>query len=136
MRRLYLLVVLALAVTLLAACGGGASTTTGSGSTGSGGDVNAGKALFAQQTIGSSVGCITCHTLDGSELVGPTMQGIGARAGKEVKGQSAEEYIHNSIVEPSSHAPEGYSVGVMPSYKGIVSDTQLNDLAAYLLSLK
>ena len=135
MRRLYLLVVLALAVTLLAACGGGASTT-GTGSTGGGGDVNAGKALFAQQTIGSNVGCITCHSLDGSELVGPTMQGIGARAGKEVQGQSAEQYIRNSIVEPNAHAPEGYSVGVMPSYKGVASDTQLNDLVAYLLSLK
>ena len=135
MRRLYLLVVLALAVTLLAACGGGASTT-GTGSTGGGGDVNAGKALFAQQTIGSNVGCITCHSLDGSELVGPSMQGIGARAGKEVQGQSAEQYIRNSIVEPNSHAAEGYATGVMPGYQGVVSDTQLNDLVAYLLSLK
>lgn len=136
MRRLYLLVAFALAVTLLAACGGGSSTTTGTGSTGGSGDANAGKALFAQQTIGANVGCITCHSLDGSKLVGPSMQGIGSRAGKEVQGLSAEQYIHNSIVEPNAHAAEGYAVGVMPSYKGVVSDTQLNDLVAYLLSLK
>ncbi len=136
MRTRYLLVVLVVGMALLAACGGGSSTTTPTGSTGGAGDVNAGKALFAQQTIGANVGCVTCHSLDGSKLVGPSLQGIGARAGKEVQGQSAEQYIRNSIVDPNSHAPKGYAVGVMPVFKGVVSDTQLNDLVAYLLSLK
>lgn len=136
MKRLQLSVVLALVLALLVACGGGGSTTTGTGSTGGSGDVNAGKALFAQQTIGANVGCITCHSLDGSQLVGPTMKDIGTRAGKEVQGESADQYIRNAILEPNAHAPSGYAVGVMPSYKGVVSDAQLNDLVAYLLSLK
>ena len=136
MKRLHLSVVLALVVALLTACGGGGSTTTGTGSTGASGDVNAGKALFAQQTIGANVGCITCHSLDGSQLVGPTMKDIGTRAGKEVQGESADQYIRTAILEPNAHAPSGYAVGVMPGYKGVVSDAQLNDLVAYLLSLK
>lgn len=136
MKKLHLSVVLAFVLALLAACGGGGSTTTGTGSTAGSGDVNTGKALFAQQTIGANVGCITCHSLDGSKLVGPSMKGIGTRAGKEVQGESAEQYVRNSILEPNAHAPSGYAVGVMPGYKGVVSDAQLNDLVAYLLSLK
>lgn len=136
MKRLHLSAVLALMVALLAACGGGGSTTTGTGSTGGNGDVNAGKTLFAQQTIGANAGCITCHSLDGSKLVGPSMKGIGTRAGKEVQGESADQYIRNSVMEPNAHAPSGFAVGVMPNYKGVVSDAQLNDLVAYLLSLK
>lgn len=136
MNRLHLSMVLALVLVLLAACGGGGSTTTGTGSTGGSGDVDAGKALFARQTIGANIGCITCHSLDGSKLVGPTMKGIATRAGKEVQGESAEQYIRNAILEPNAHAPSGYAVGVMPGYKGVLSDAQLNDLVAYLLSLK
>ncbi len=136
MKRIHLPVVLVLVLALLAACGGGGSTSTGSGSTGGSGNVDAGKALFAQQTIGANAGCISCHSLDGSKLVGPTMKGIGTRAGKEVQGESADLYIRNSILEPNAHAPSGYAVGVMPGYKGVVSDAQLNDLVAYLLSLK
>ena len=132
MKRLHLSAVLALMVALLAACGGGITTT----GTGGNGDVNAGKTLFAQQTIGANAGCITCHSLDGSKLVGPSMKGIGTRAGKEVQGESADQYIRNSVLEPNAHAPSGFAVGVMPNYKGVVSDAQLNDLVAYLLSLK
>lgn len=133
--KMTLSVVLVLLVVVLAACGGsggGAAQTDGA----TGGSADAGKALFAQTTIGSNAGCVTCHSLDGSSLIGPSMQGIAGRAGKEVQGQTADQYVRASIVDPNSHAPEGYTVGVMPSYKDALSDTQLNDLVAYLLTLK
>lgn len=137
MRTRYLLVVLAVAVASLAACGGGGgSSATPAGSTSAAGNPEAGKALFAQQTIGSVPGCVTCHSLDGSKLVGPSMQGIGTRAGSEVQGQSAEQFIHTSIVDPNAHITEGYTAGVMPSFKDALSDAQINDLVAYLLTLK
>ncbi|NDJ55064.1 MAG: cytochrome c oxidase subunit II, partial [Chloroflexi bacterium] len=37
-------------------------------------DVESGEALFVEY------GCTSCHSLDGSALVGPSMQGMGARA--------------------------------------------------------
>lgn len=134
-RKVTLSVVLVLLVTVLAACGGsgGGAAQTGSAT---GGSADTGKALFAQTTIGSNPGCATCHSLDGSKLVGPSMQGIAGRAGKEVQGQSADQYLRTSIVDPNSHAPQGYAVGVMPAYKDVLSETQLNDLVAYLLTLK
>ncbi len=53
-----------------------------------------------------------------------------------MQGETAEQYIHTSIVDPNAHVVEGFTQGVMPSYKTAVNDTQLNDLVAYLLTLK
>ena len=153
-RTLFVLVVLLVSVALLSACGGGGASqtgaaqptgsagtsggaaTSGGATTGGAGDAKAGEALFAQTTIGSNPGCKTCHSLDGSKLVGPSMQGIGTRAGTEVQGQSAQDYLHASIVDPNAHVVEGFTQGVMPSFKTALSDQQVNDLVAYLLTLK
>jgi mono/diheme cytochrome c family protein len=51
--------------------------------------------------------CSACHSLDGSTLVGPTLQGIGARAGSTVSGQDAETYIRHSIQAPNEHIVPG-----------------------------
>jgi mono/diheme cytochrome c family protein len=133
----FVLMALLLTLGLVAACGGGGG---GTGSTGGGsaatGDVAAGEALFAQATIGANPGCKTCHSLDGTQLVGPTMQGYATRAGTRVQGQSADEYTRVSITDPNAHLVEGFAQGVMPSFKDVLNETQLNDLTAYLLSLK
>ncbi len=122
-RSFYVLAVLLVAAALLAACGGGGGgagqtggTTGTSGAAAAAtaapaGDAKAGETLFAQATIGSNPGCKTCHSLDGSKLVGPSMQGIGTRAGTEVQGQSAQVYMHTSIVDPNAHVVEGLRAG-------------------------
>ncbi len=142
-RTVFVLVALTLTLTLVAACGGGGGGGSGqtggtSGSTGStaAGDAKAGETLFAQATIGANPGCKTCHSLDGTQLVGPTMQGYAARAGTRVQGESAEQYTRLSITDPNAHVVEGYAQGVMPSFKDALNETQLNDLVAYLLTLK
>lgn len=136
MRKIVLLLSVGILVAaLLAACGGGASPAPAGGSAGAAGDPAAGKALFAQTVIGSSPGCITCHALEpGKTLVGPSMAGIAGRAGKTVAGQSAEQYLRQSIVEPDAHVVAGFTKGLMP--KSNLDDKQVNDLVAYLLTLK
>ncbi len=52
-----------------------------------------------------------------------------------MQGESADEYLHQSLVEPNAYVVEGYVEGVMQSYKDL-SEAQLNDLVAYLLTLK
>ncbi len=126
-----LIFVLAILTLLLAACGGGAAPATGSG-----GNAANGEALFKKTVIGAQPGCVTCHSLDGSALVGPTMKGIAGRARKEVAGQSAEEYLKASIVNPNAHVVSGFSQGVMQSYQKELTADQLADLVAYLLTLK
>lgn len=123
-----LLVVLALTVV---ACGG-------DGDDAGGADVAAGKELFASTVIGTQAGCITCHSLTPDEvIVGPSMAGIASRAGSRVSGQSAEEYLRESILNPDAYLVEGFPAGTMPQVWGEeLSDEQVNQLIAYLMTLK
>lgn len=95
--------------------------------------VEAGRELY--DTGGpTGTACSTCHTLDGTTLVGPSFQGIADRAGDRVSGMTAEEYIHQSIVDPSAHIVEGYD-DLMPAIYGQqLSDEQVNELVAFLMT--
>jgi mono/diheme cytochrome c family protein len=130
-KALFALVILAL---LAAACGGGGASQPASSSK-AGGDANAGKELFARPVLGTSPGCITCHSLEpGKTLVGPSLAGIAGRAGNTVAGQSAEQYLRQSITEPDAHVAKGFQKGLM--LKVQLTDAQVSDLTAYLLTLK
>jgi nitric oxide reductase subunit C len=114
---------------LLAACGG-----TGDG----GGDAAAGEELFSMSIIGSQPGCITCHSLEpGTVVVGPSMAGIASRAGSQVSGLSAEDYIRQSILEPDAYVVEGFDPGVMVQvWEDELTDEQIDSLISYLLTLQ
>jgi len=113
----------------LVACGG----DTGNGGEGGAGDAAAGETVYSQV---ASPACNTCHSLEpGVTLVGPSLAGIGSEAANRVSGQSAEDYIHESIVQPDAHVVEGYSPGIMPGTYGTqLSEQQISDLVAYLLT--
>ncbi|HNB50898.1 MAG TPA: c-type cytochrome [Anaerolineales bacterium] len=98
-----------------------------------------GKSVFLTQ------GCIACHTIQGvsTGAVGPELTQVGTNAETRVAGQSAEEYIHTSIIDPNafivSDCPPGpcANPSVMPlTFGETLSEQQLADLVAYLLSLK
>jgi len=135
MRKLVLLLLLILAFTLVA-CGGGSAPEEAADA--SGGDAAAGEAVFAQTLVGTQPGCITCHSLEpGVTLVGPSLAAIGADAGSRVSGQSAEDYLRQSIQEPDAHIAEGFSAGLMPAaLADELSAQEMSDLVAYLLTLE
>ena len=130
-KTVYFILLVVLALTVVA-CGGGGDDSAG------GADAAAGKKLFASAVIGTQPGCITCHSLTPDEvIVGPSMAGIASRAGSRVPGQSAEEYIRESILNPEAYLVEGFPTGTMPQVWGQeLSDDQLNQIVAYLLTLK
>lgn len=98
------------------------------------GDATAGELLFSQSIEGQAA-CIACHTIDESRLVGPGLGGIATRAETRVGGLSAEDYIFTSIVAPANYVVEGYA-NVMPSSFGdSLSEQQVSDIVAYLLTL-
>ena len=139
MKKLLFVVILMLVVLSLAACGGESAPSGGEGGAAAGpGDAAAGQKIFEQTLIGTQAGCVTCHSLEpGVTMVGPSLATIGAEAGSRVSGMSAEEYLRQSILEPDAHLAEGFSPGIMPAaLADELTEQQLNDLVAYLMTLK
>jgi mono/diheme cytochrome c family protein len=88
------------------------------------GDAAAGGELFAQN-------CAGCHgDADGA---GPARVGMGERAATRVEGMSAEDYLHESIVDPSAHVVEGFSDIMPKQYGEQFSEEQIANLIAYML---
>lgn len=125
-RTLGLVVFLLFVVLTLIACGSSENAS------------DAGKELFAQTTLDDQPGCITCHSLEpGVIIIGPSVAGIASQAGSMVPGMSAEEYLKQSIVDPNAYLVEGFPMDTMPPVWGSrLSEKQVNDLVAYMLTLK
>ncbi|MGD8465578.1 MAG: cytochrome c [Anaerolineae bacterium] len=138
MKKVAVLLVFLLMIGLVAACGGDSAPAEDAGGAANAGDPAAGQQIFEQSMVGSLTGCASCHSLEpGVDLVGPSLANIGAEAGSRVSGTSADEYMRQSIVEPNAYVVEGYGEGIMPAgYGDQLSDEELNDLVAYLLSLE
>ena len=89
----------------------------------------------------SKKACNTCHTLDGTALVGPSYLQTSQMWGQERvfdDGSSAiidENYVRSSILEPQIQIVAGYQ-GVMPTYQGLLNDRELDALIAFLKTLK
>ena len=143
MHKFTLITALLLAIALVLVACGGNSATDGENSGDGGrvtGDAARGEELFKQTAAGaaSAPGCITCHSLEaGVQLVGPSHAGLAIVAGTRVSGQSAEEYLRESIVNPNAVVTEGFSEGVMyKNYGNELTDQEIADLVAFLLTLK
>lgn len=99
--------------------------------------VEIGTAVYA------ATGCAGCHgEPGGAGLVGPNLGGIATRAATRVPGLSAEEYIHQSIVQPNAfvvpECPSGpCAPNLMPAtYEQTLSPAELDGLVQYLLTLE
>jgi cytochrome c oxidase subunit 2 len=94
--------------------------------------------LAIGRTLFGEAGCNACHALTDANAVGeigPDLDGIGSRAGATVPGESAEDYLLNSIVKPNSDVVADYPANVMPpDYRQRLSDDDLSALTAYLLA--
>lgn len=81
-------------------------------------------------------GCQACHSRDGSDGIGPTHQNLMGRTTKLADGSTItidEEYLRESIVDPSAKIVDGYDP-VMAPY-GHLSDSEIQSLIEYLKSL-
>nr|HQU93547.1 cytochrome c oxidase subunit II [Pyrinomonadaceae bacterium] len=93
--------------------------------------VQQGKDLFENK-----LGCASCHA-GGADQRGAKLENIFGHDVKLVGGETVkvtDEYIRNSILNPSSQIVEGYQP-IMPTFKGQVTEEQLVSLVAYIKSL-
>ena len=80
--------------------------------------------------------CLTCHSIDGSEGIGPTLKGMFGRQTKLTDGSTVtadEAYLREAIVNPSAKVVAGFD-DVMP--KPDLTDEEVNALIEYLKTLK
>lgn len=88
--------------------------------------VAAGEELYA-----GAGGCTACHGL-GTRA--PDLLGVvGSVCEERVPGQSCEEYLHESLVEPQAYVVEGFQP-IMPDMRRTLSETQIWALVAFLQS--
>lgn len=111
---------------LLAACGGGNSP---------GPEVERGKTLYYGKA------CAGCHTVDGSRLIGPTWKGLYGQEVELADGSKVvadEEYLRESMLQPSAKTVKGFQPGLMETVikPNSLSEEEVDALIAYIRSLK
>ena len=95
--------------------------------------VEAGRIVY--ETGGASgVPCKACHSLDGTDQVGPSLQGIAERGQSRVEGLSAGDYIRQSIFQPSAYVVPGFNDSMQKNYPQLLSEDDINNLIAFLLT--
>jgi len=118
-----------LLVVALAACGGAPK----SGATSATAD-----AIARGRAVVDNKGCQVCHTVDGSQRVGPTWKGlwnsdVELADGKRLHVDAA--YLRRSIITPLADIVVGFPP-TMPSFEGQLKDSELDDVIAYIQSLR
>jgi hypothetical protein len=67
--------------------------------------------------------------------LGPGLQNYSQIAADRVADQTAREYTYHAIVNPSDYVVSSYSNLMYAQYEEALSDQELADLIAYLLTL-
>jgi len=86
-------------------------------------------------------GCLACHSLDGSKLVGPTFAGLYGSQVTVVSGGTEksvtvdEDYITRSIYDPNEEIAEGYARNLMQSYRELLTEENIAVITEYLKTL-
>ncbi|MDQ8184198.1 PVC-type heme-binding CxxCH protein [Pelagicoccus sp. SDUM812002] len=98
------------------------------------GDVEEGRIIALQHPF---VSCRICHKLSSDDGyrgadMGPPLEGIATR--------KSSDYILESLLKPNASIAEGYEhfkgASPMPALSTVLSDKEISDLMAYLLTLK
>ena len=83
----------------------------------------------------SPITCTTCHSLDGTVGLGPSLRGISERAGTQVAGLSAEEYLRESILDTNAFIVEGFPESLMPvNFSETLSAEEVDAVIAFLMT--
>lgn len=84
-------------------------------------------------------GCYACHSLDGSEKIGPSLLGIWNEQQQLSDGSlvvADRDYVHESILYPQAKLVAGFTDAAMPSYLDLINDNDLEALIDYLETLR
>ena len=85
-------------------------------------------------------GCLACHSIDGSQIIGPSWKGIYGSHEKLDDGSTVlvdGYYIAASILDPNAKIVEGFSPNTMIQTFGEIFTAQdIADIVAYIKTIK
>lgn len=91
------------------------------------------------QQVATSAGCVACHSLDGSVLVGPTWKGLYGKTEEFEDGSTGtadDAYLHESIVNPAAKIVKGFT-NLMPAiYSQTLTEDQIAAIIEYIKTLQ
>lgn len=125
-----LILALGLTATLLTACGAGGPTVPAEEKPTLSAEEAKGQQLFGQY-------CAACHsTVGDAVIVGPPMQGVATRAETRVAGESAHEYLVNSILDPGAYLVPGFDDLMPKTWGKTLTGEEMDALVSFLLTLR
>ncbi len=86
-------------------------------------------------------GCNSCHSVDGSRLIGPSYLGgwggtrtvVTDREEREIAVDA--EYVKRSIFDPNADVVQGFNKSLMRTYEGMVTEDEVELIIEYLKKL-
>lgn len=97
-------------------------------------------ALFARgdaargEALTETYQCAACHVIGAENNIAPPFAGLADRAGERMPSLSAAAYVYESIINPSAYIVEGFQNAMVQNFKDRVTEQDLADLMAYLLT--
>ena len=89
-----------------------------------------GKSLFGRE-------CASCHsTAPDTIIVGPSLAGIAAQAGKRVPNQDARAYLYTAVLQPGDHIVEGFQDAMPANFGKQLTGEEIDAIIAYLSTLE
>jgi len=92
------------------------------------------------QQVAQRSGCTACHSINGSQLIGPTWQGLAGHEVKLADGGTVtadDAYLHESIVSPNAKIVEGFQPNIMPQDFGTrLSEDEIQAIIAYIKTIE
>jgi cytochrome c oxidase subunit 2 len=84
-----------------------------------------------------SNGCLTCHSLDGSRIIGPSFKGLYGSKRTVITDQgekqvdAVDDYIKRSILDPNAEVVKGFNKGLMQSYSTVLKAEDIDKIVDY-----
>lgn len=81
--------------------------------------------------------CLTCHSLDGSKIIGPSFKGLYGSKRVVITDQGEktvdafDDYIKRSIIDPNVEVVKGFNKGLMQPYKDVIKGEDLDKIVDY-----
>lgn len=92
--------------------------------------VQQGKQVFVRE-------CGACHSFSADTvIVGPSLDGIGARASERIAEQDAQTYLLMSILRPDAYLVEGFEDKMPANFGKKLTGEEVDAIVAYLLTIR